>query len=180
MMALKLNSDMKQEYYKWTSKDKRMYVLSMIPFVVMSIGTLYILGKYSIVVPFIWILIYVIVNLFQAGCCIGCPYRGKYCPAFCGVYLGNFLSGMIYNSREFNSSFFQKNATGGEIALIIFILFPLYWIFSLSWYLVLIYIGLIFMHMLLFMSKQCPKCSYNKVCPGGRAYQNYSKLLKIK
>ena len=20
-------------------------------------------------------------NIFQAGCCIGCPYRGKYCPA---------------------------------------------------------------------------------------------------
>ena len=152
----------------------------MIPFVIMFMGTFYILNMYSILISLLWVLIYIIVNFFQAGCCVGCPYRGKYCPAFCGVYLGNLISSIFYKSRQFDSKFFHINAAGGEIALIIFLFYPIYWIFIFSWYLLLIYIGLVVSHILLFMPKQCSKCSYNMTCPGGRAYQNYCKLLKIK
>jgi len=171
---------MEQEHYKWTKKDKWLYIISMIPFVVLFAGTLYILSKYSILISLIWIFIYIIVNVFQAGCCVGCPYSGKYCPAFCGVYLGNLLSGIIYKNRQFDSIFFNRNATGGEITLIIFLLYPLYWIFTSNWYFILLYLGLIVTHIVLFMPKQCSKCSHNINCPGGKAYQNYCKIFKTK
>ena len=170
---------MSQDYYKWKSKDKWLYILSMLPFVVMFAGTLFLLKNYSIIISLIWVFLYLIVNVFQAGCCVGCPYRGKYCPAFCGVYLGNLLSGVLYKNRLFDSKFFEINAAGGEITLIVFLLFPLYWIYLSNWYFILIYFGLLVFHIVLFMPKQCSKCSHNINCPGGKAYQSYCKLFKI-
>lgn len=152
----------------------------MIPFAVMIAGTFYILCTYSILISVIWLSLYLLVNVFQAGCCVGCPYRNKYCPAFCGVYLGNLLSGILYKNRKFEIRFYEKNATGGEITLILFLLFPLYWIFLLNWYFVVIYLGLIVLHIFLFMPKQCSKCSYNETCPGGKAYKSYCNFLGIK
>lgn len=171
---------MKRQNYDWTKKDKWLYAISIIPFVVMFAGTLYVLIKYSILIALIWVSLYVVVNIFQAGCCVGCPYRGKYCPAFCGVYLGNLLSGILYKNRQFDSGFFEKNATGGEITLILFLLFPLYWIYLSGWYYIPVYLGLIASHIILFMPKQCSKCSYSETCPGGKAYQNYCRIFKIK
>jgi hypothetical protein len=169
---------MEHEYYKWTKKDKCLYTIAIIPFLVLFAGTFYILSNYSIIITVLWISLYVIVNIFQAGCCVGCPYRGKYCPAFCGVYLGNLLSSVLYKNRQFDLKFFDKNASGGEVTLIIFLIFPLYWIFLTNWYFILFYLALIAAHIILFVPKQCSKCSHNKVCPGGRAYQNYCKLFK--
>lgn len=171
---------MEHQHYKWTPKDKWLYMLSMIPFLALIAGTIYVLSSYTILITLIWIFIYLIVNVFQAGCCVGCPYRGKYCPAFVGVYLGNFLSSIIYKNRQFDPEFFKKNAAGGEITLIIFLLYPLYWIFLSKWYFLLIYLALILTHIALFMPKQCSKCSYNEKCPGGKAYQSYCKLFHKK
>ena len=169
---------MKPEYYKWTRKDKWLYAISIIPFAVIFTGTFYLLSTYHIIISIAWLFIYLVVNYFQAGCCVGCPYRGKYCPAFCGVYLGNILSGILYKKRQFDPKFFERNATGGEITLILFFAFPLYWIFLANWYYILPYLGLIIAHILLFMPLQCPKCSYNETCPGGNAYQMFCKLLR--
>ncbi|NBC84011.1 MAG: hypothetical protein GVY19_11625 [Bacteroidetes bacterium] len=144
----------------------------------MFIGSLYLLGSYSAFVTITWVTLYVIINYFQAGCCVGCPYRGKYCPAFVGVYFGNILSGILYKNRQFEAKFFKQNATGGEITLVTFLLFPMYWIFLSGWYYVLIYLGLLVAHIVLFMPKQCPKCSFNDTCPGGGAYKSYCKLFK--
>ena len=171
---------MEQEYYKWTKKDQWLYFISLIPFVILFAGTLYVLRDYSILISILWIFLYLLVNIFQAGCCIGCPYRGKYCPAFCGVYLGNLLSGILYKNRQFDSKFYEKNAAGGEITLIVFLILPLYWIFLSHWYYMLIYLTLIITHIVLFMPIQCSKCSYNKTCPGGKAYKTYCKFIKKK
>jgi hypothetical protein len=168
---------MRQLFYKWTIKDKCLYTISLIPFVLMVISTLYVLHPFSVYISLVWILLFFIINLFQAGCCIGCPYRGKYCPAFCGVYLGNILSSIIYKNRKFEVNFFKSNAKAGETTLILFILFPMYWIILVNWYYVIIYIGLIVTHVLLFMPSQCSKCDYSTICPGGKAYQGYCKLI---
>lgn len=171
---------MEQENYKWIRKDKWLYIFSMIPFLAMLVGTFYLLFNYSIYISIIWIFLYLVVNVFQAGCCVGCPYRGKYCPAFCGVYFGNLLSSFLYKNREFDPKFYENNASAGEITLVLFLIFPFYWIFLSGWYFILIYIALIIFHILLFMPNQCNKCSYNTICPGGKAYQSYCKIIKIK
>jgi hypothetical protein len=124
----------------------------------------------------VWLMVglfalYITVNFFQAGCCIGCPYRGRYCPALCGVYLGNFLSTIIYkNRKEHDPKFFKINATFGETFLFLTILFPIYWVFQFGWIYLVIYFALILAHFMLFMSTQCGKCSYNETCPGGKMW----------
>ena len=164
--------------YQWTSKDKGLYTLSMIPFIVAFAGAAYILSTYSIYLTIVYVGLHVLLNVFQAGCCVGCPYQGKYCPAFVGVYLGNYLSGILYKNRQFDESFFRRNASAGETILIIWVLFPLYWIFRTGWYLVPVYLFLLVIHVVLFMPTQCRKCSYNTTCPGGQAWQSCYKIIR--
>jgi hypothetical protein len=164
--------------YRWTIKDKLFYLLSMIPFLLLLALTGFILYTFSPYLLLAWILLYLLVNVFQAGCCVGCPYRGKYCPAFIGVYLGNLLSVMLYPSRPFDKKFFERNARIAEIILTIFLLFPLYWLFIKAPWNVAVYLGLLLLHVLLFMPLQCSKCSYHDTCPGGKAYHAWCKLFK--
>jgi hypothetical protein len=166
---------LKPEAYQWTSKDKGLYALSMVPFLIVFVGTAYLLSTYSIFLTVGLVGLYLITNIFQAGCCVGCPYQGKYCPALCGVYLGNFLSGILYKNRQFDEKFFKRNATAGETMVLILILYPIYWIFQTGWYLVPIYLLLIGAHFALFMPTQCDKCSYNTTCPGGQTWINIRK-----
>lgn len=77
---------MEGKAYQWTKKDKWLYALSMVPFVVVFLGTAYLLSTYSIILTLLLVGMYLLTNIFQAGCCIGCPYRGKYCPR-CVVYI---------------------------------------------------------------------------------------------
>jgi len=120
-------------HYQWTPRDKWLYWLSMIPFLVVFVGALMLLSSYSPWLALLEVVFYLITCVFQAACCIGCPYRGKYCPALFGIYLGNILSGILYPNREFDQKFFDKNAAAGEIMVLVIFLFPVYWIIRTSW-----------------------------------------------
>ena len=165
--------------YNWTPKDKWLYVLSMIPFAVVFFGTAYLLATYSVYLALILVTLYILTNIFQAGCCVGCPYQGKYCPALCGVYLGNLLSSIVYKNREFDQTFFKLNANAAEIMVLVLVLYPVYWIYRTSWYLLLVYFGFIAAHFFLFMPTQCEKCSYNTTCPGGQIWQKCRRQLGL-
>jgi len=171
---------MKQNIYHWTKKDKMYYIISMIPFVVLFIGTGILLGKGSIILPIILFCLYITMNIFQAGCCVGCPYQGKYCPAIMGVYLGNVFSGIFYKNRKSNERFFKINETGAGISLFLFVTFPLYWLYKAGWYYLLIYFMLLAVHYVLFMPTQCEHCSYNTTCPGGKSWLKCREILRKK
>jgi hypothetical protein len=163
--------------YQWKTKDKLLYALSMIPFLTGFVGTAYLLSTYSSALMLIWLGLYVVTNIFQAGCCVGCPYRGRYCPALCGVYLGNFLSCVLYKDRQFDEASFERNAKAGEAMLLVCIIFPLYWIFRTGWYLVPLYLLLLGLHFVIFMPTQCEKCGYNTICPGGQTWLSCRQKL---
>jgi hypothetical protein len=165
--------------HEWTKKDKCLYILSMIPFATVFVGTAYVLATHSVYLLIILLALYVMTCAFQAGCCVGCPYRGRYCPALCGVYLGNLLSRILYKNRQFDPRFFKLNATAGETMVLVLVLYPLYWIFHSGWHLVVIYLALIAAHFILFMPTQCDKCSYNTTCPGGRAWLRCRRLFSV-
>ena len=167
-------------HYQWTPRDKWLYWLSMVPFLVVFIGALILLSTYSPWLAVLEVVFYLMTCVFQAGCCIGCPYRGKYCPALFGIYFGNVLSVILYPKREFNQKFFEKNAAAGEIMVLVFALFPIYWVVKTSWWLLPIYLLLIAAHLVLFMPTQCEKCSYNETCPGGIAWRTCSVWLRSK
>jgi len=161
---------MQPNTYQWTPKDKALYALSMVPFVIVFIGTAYLLSTYSIYLTILLVALYLLTNVFQAACCVGCPYRGKYCPALCGVYLGNWLSTRLYKDRQFDEKFFKRNAAAGETMLLLLVLLPIYWVFKTAWYLVPVYLGLLAAHFLIFMPTQCEHCGYNTTCPGGQTW----------
>ena len=166
------------EVYRWAKKDKWLYLISILPLAVLYVGTAYLLATNSIYLLIIFVALYVVTNIFQAGCCVGCPYQGNYCPALCGVYLGKMLSTFLYKKRQFEPKFFKLNAKAAEIMVLVMLLYPLYWIIKSGWYLVPIYLLLIAAHFMLFMPFQCEKCSYNTTCPGGRAWQRCRKQFR--
>ena len=157
--------------YHWTPRDKWLYAFSLVPFLVVFFGAILILSTYSIWLSVLLAVFYLITCVFQAGCCVGCPYRGKYCPALFGIYLGNLLSRILYPRREFDQVFFDRNAAAGEIMVLVIALFPIYWVVRTSWWLLPIYLLLIAAHLVLFMPTQCEKCSFNETCPGGIAWR---------
>lgn len=154
--------------YHWKKRDKILYFLSLIPFAIAFIGGLVIMYPICIYMSFLWILIYFALIIFQAGCCISCPYRGKYCPAILGIYFSNVLSKFLYSDFEYEENQFKQNAIWSEITIVVFILYPVYWLFISNWFYVLIYFALIFLHFILFMPTQCRRCSFNCLCPGGK------------
>ncbi|MGD8821498.1 MAG: hypothetical protein PVG63_00210 [Anaerolineales bacterium] len=164
--------------YQWTERDQRRYIVSLIPFLIAVILGAAVIWSYSWWLLAAWMGLYLLVNLFQAGCCVGCPYRGRYCPAILGITLSNWLSKTIYAEREFNASFFQRNATAAEIVLVAFMVFPLPWLVSVQWILAALYLLFLASHFVLFMPTQCEHCGYNQTCPGGQSWLRCKTLLR--
>jgi hypothetical protein len=149
----------------------------MIPFPALFFGAAYVLSVYSPLLALLYFGIYLLTNVFQAGCCVGCPYRGGYCPAFCDVYPGNLFSAVFYKNRKYDEKFFQRNAAAGETGVLIPLLFPLYWLFQTAWYFAAGYLLLFALHVILFAPTQCDKCGYQTVCPGGKTWMSCRKVL---
>jgi len=165
----------KRKIHQWSKKDKFLYLITLIPFLTAILIASYVLATVSFYLVIIFLSIFIVLNIFQAGFCIGCPYRGKYCPSAFGVYLGNFFSSTFYKRRIFDLEFFKCNATLTTISLIIFLAFPVYWLIVINWSYLAVYLALIIAHIFLFFPTMCSKCSYNDICTGGKIAQ---KLLR--
>lgn len=161
--------------YRWCRRDRLVYSATLIPFLTALAGTAYVLATEAIYLVVIFLLLYAAVNVFQAGCCVGCPYRGRFCPAVFGVYLANLLSATVYRNRTFDQRFFRLNANLAEVSLAATLLFPVYWLATSNWVYVIVYLALVGLHVVTFFPTVCPKCSYHHTCPGGQAA---TKLFK--
>jgi hypothetical protein len=159
--------DLSSHTHQWTNREKWLYWLSLIPFAVAFIGAFFLLTDYSAWLGISLLFFYFLINLFQAGCCVGCPYRGRYCPAIFGIYFSNIISALIYPTRDFDQKFFDRNAAAGEVMVLVTVIFPICWIAKTSWWLLPVYLLLILAHLVTFMPTQCDKCSYSETCPGG-------------
>lgn len=155
--------------YRWTASDKWYYFLSLVPVLIGFAGVVFILSTYSIALVFVFLGLYFLTSIFQAGVCVGCPYRGKFCPAVIGIYIGNIISQVIYPNRAPNKRFIETNIKLGETFVTITLLMPVYWLFSYGWYYLAFYIIAILIHLIFFYKVFCPKCSYKETCPGGKA-----------
>ena len=170
---------MEKQVYQWTGRDKLIYALALIPFLFGFVGSAYLISTISLYLAITVLVLYLLTNIVQAGACSGCPYRGKYCPPVFGVYLGNILSTVLYKNKEIDMKFIARQAKIAEVTAYITLLFPLYWLFTLGWYLPLIYAALIGIHLVIFLPTQREKCSYNDVCPGGVGWKKCKVSLGI-
>ncbi len=154
--------------YEWSGGDKLIYALTLLPFLVAFIGALYLVSTISIYLGLILVGLYLLGNVFQARCCVGCPYQGRYCPAFFGVYLANILSNTIYANRQHDARIYNIFANLGQLAVLAFLAFAAYWLSTLSWWYVLGLLALTIIHAILFLALLCPKCGYRETCPAGK------------
>ena len=161
--------------YRWKVRDKLYYFLSLLPFIIGFVGAACILASFNIYLLLLFIVLYLVANVFQAGACVGCPYRGRFCTAIFGIYLANIISSLIYKNRTFNQRFFNINAEIASTVAIITSLIPVYWLFISGWYYLVAYIVLTAAHIFLFYRLFCPKCSYHNTCPGGRMVLKLSR-----
>ena len=155
-------------YYEWTGRDKMVYVVALIPFVIAFLGATILLAMISVWLAVTLIILYLAGNLFQAACCVECPYRGRYCPAIFGVYPANWLSTKLYGSREHDPKTFALNAALAEILVAVMLVFAGFWLATQSWIYLVAFAALLTVHVLLFLTLICPKCGYCEICPAGK------------
>ncbi len=166
---------MTAQLYQWTKRDRIIYFIALLPFLMAFCFTFYLLATISLYLPVIFILFFLGINIFQAGCCVGCSYVGRFCPAVFGVYLANILSSKMYKQKTHKSNFFKKNAFFAGISVALFFTFPFYWLFNLNWHYLVVFYGLMIVHLLLLLIILCPKCDYNKICPAGKTSRSFKK-----
>jgi hypothetical protein len=155
--------------YEWTGRDKLIYLLALVPFLVAFLGALALIATISVYWTVALVALYVLGAFFQAGCCIGCPYRGRYCPALFGIFLANVISARLYRNREFDQKTFNRNAAlAGTVVTVIAVLCSVL-LFSIHWALGFGFLALGVIHVVFFFGQICPRCSYNETCPGGQA-----------
>ncbi len=155
--------------YEWTRRDKALYFLSLVPLAGALATAIYVLATAAAYLAVVFVVLYLALNFFQAGCCVGCPYRGRYCPAVFGIYLSNIISSRLYRNRTYDERFFKLNEAPAEVLTLLLLAFPVYWLALEVWYYVVGYLGLVVLNGVLFFPTQCTKCSYHDTCPGGRS-----------
>lgn len=155
--------------YEWTGRDKLTYLLASTPFLVAFLGALALVATLSVYWTIALLALYLLGCFFQAGCCAGCPYRGRYCPALFGIFPANFISATLYRDREFDQRSFDRNAALAETVVAVITVLCCVLLFLIHWALVVGFLALGVLHLVLFFRQICPKCSYNEICPGGQA-----------
>ena len=155
--------------HEWARGDKLTYFYALVPFLVAFGGALALVATISVFWTITLFVLYLLGSFFQAGCCIGCPYRGRYCPALFGIFLANVVSARIYQDREHDEKFFKRNAALAETVVAIIAILCCVLLFMIHWTLAVVFLTLGTIHLYLFFKHICPKCGYNETCPGGQA-----------
>ena len=73
-----------QKTYEWTRKDKTFYALSMVPFLIVFVGTAYLLSTYSIYLTILLVGMYLLTNVFKPGVVWAVLIRGHIVRHFAG------------------------------------------------------------------------------------------------
>jgi hypothetical protein len=154
--------------YHWSRQDKIVYMFVMLPFIAAFAGVIVLLANISLVLSVVFVALYLLGNVFQAACCVGCPYQGRFCPAAFGCYPANWLSTRRYAGRKHDPAFFERNATRGELSVISALVLACVGLATINGWYVVILLALVGMHFGLLLILFCPKCGYAGTCPAGQ------------
>ena len=173
-----MNQD--RQFYQWSRRDRRIHLLPALPLIVFYVVTLYLLALHSLNLVVVFILLWLATNLSAIRICAGCPYRGRYCPGLCQLFIAPFLSMLLVkDSKEAITRSFKVDLALLGVFGIGSYLFAFYWLFVLYWsehfVIVLVLLGLLLLYMPLSFFLLCPKCGYNTICPMARVHKTFSR-----
>jgi len=163
--------------HQWTKQDRALHLIPATPLILFNAGAIYLLAKESLLLVGVFLLLWVGVNFAVAGICVGCPYRGGYCPGLSQLYFAPFLSLVLYRDQESISP--KRSFNNGLIFLGVIgigsYVFAIYWLVRLYWQsvplVVLTLIAFLLVHMPLSFFILCPKCGYNDTCPMSKVHK---------
>jgi hypothetical protein len=160
-----------EETPQWSRRERALHLLPAIPLTAFYIGAITLLAMHSLSLVLGFLALWFITNLFIAGVCAGCPYRGRYCPGLAQLYVAPVLSLLIYRGTRQTVKRRTLLLNLGMVGIfgIGSYIFAFAWLFSLYWpkyaALILSLLALLLLHMPLSFFLLCPNCSYNEVCP---------------
>ena len=159
---------MKKDIYYWNRNDKIKYLLVLSTWL-LAVG----IGMYFIALFEPWFVLvyigsYLLLTYLQAWFyCIGCPYRGRFCPAIMNMILANFLAATLLKKKLFS----EKRCLQVELLVLVPTLLsiglPLIFIWG-NWLFTALYLCLFIGHFMLEFRLHCIKCSFRYICPGGK------------
>jgi hypothetical protein len=176
--------DKNKQVYQWSRNDRMLHLLPAIPLIVFYIGTIYLLALRSIYLVAVFLLLWTATNFSTTRICAGCPYRGRYCPGICQLFIAPFLSLIIFKDkrRKSDSRSFKVDLALLGIFGVGSYLFAFYWLFVLYWseytVVILVLLGLLLLHMPLSFFLLCPKCGYNDTCPMAKVHKTFKNGSK--
>ena len=169
--------DQEEQVYQWSRRDKCIHLLPALPLLLFYAGTLYLFSLESVYLMLGFILLWLGTNISAVRICAGCPYRGRYCPGLCQLFIAPFISMFLLGGKNQKSA--RRSFTIDVALLGLFgigsYLFAFYWLFVLYWkeywIVVLVLLGCLLLYMPLSFFLLCPKCGYNEICPMARVHK---------
>jgi len=152
---------------KWSKDDRFFYFFTvLLTWILFTIIAIIYSFKYSIFTLIAYLLIYFLLVFFQAkDWCVGCPYRGKFCPGILCMGLANIISAKFFKNKKFQYSKYNEHLV--SVLTAIYFFYPVFFFYSNTLILVS-YLLLLIIHLLLEWKFFCPNCKFNNVCPGGK------------
>ena len=154
--------------YFWKKRDIIINFVPTIPLFLSFLGIILLLAMKSLFILFIYILLWVAMNISLAYICKDCVYIGKYCPGLNQLYFGPLISKYLFGRYKVNVTHLKLSVfllgifgIGNQIFAFIS-LFILYWKLKL---LVIILLILYCLHIPLSFLIFCPKCQRYGNCP---------------
>lgn len=154
-------------------KRKELYFSLTLPLVAFFICMSFYFLFNNLLLFTVYIILFFLTCLFQSYCCTyqGCPYIGGFCPAVAEIYPSNLLAKLLLKRGiKKSKEAFTVCASGAFISLVMFILFPLYWMLTVHAVWGILYLLYLFLYFPFFFLSICPFCAIKRTCPGGQVH----------
>ena len=150
---------------------KALYLLLTVPMIVMYVAIAVFLWTVDIAVFGIYCALFVLVAMFQSYVCVywQCPHVGKFAPCVGGFCIPSSQIARLFKNVKRSEKTYNIVLTLAYVSFFGIILFPLYFIYRLSFVYMLIYVAIVAVYTVCFLLFICPACGTRHVCPGGQA-----------
>jgi len=152
-----------------TYKNKGIYFLITIPLILLYIAVAYYLWNFAHVFFWIYLALFILINVFQSYCCAyqQCPYMYGFCPGIGGFIIPASRIARLFKNKATSKSLFNLSAIIASVFALGIIMLPLFFLRDLGILFILLYCLIFIAYGELFLKIICPDCATKKTCPAG-------------
>ena len=149
---------------------KGLYLLLTLPMIGLYVAIAVHLWAVSIPFFIVYCALFVLVAVLQSYVCVcwQCPYVGKFAPCVGGFCLPSSQIARLFRNVPRSTKSYNVVVTLAFACFLAIIVLPTYFLYVLNVAYLLVYLGVVSVYGLCFLSWICPVCATRKVCPGGQ------------